>query len=209
MTRTPQTGPTNSTRREIEPTETEHQHSIAVEDAPGGPHREWILVVLDPDDPRRTVRAAMRDPAVVSGAVDLLLVFPTSEYEERRQARREAGVTAPYSLDQFEEEIRHIAHGIGREFLDSSGRNYMVLTGVGRTRDFGRKALGTREYARVYFATPRRRLWRRLFRRSTVPAWLADALPDSATVVWVTGGVVSPDVPRPEDVSDATVRSTR
>lgn len=209
MTRTQRRSQTRSGRNEVEHTETEHDPAIAAENAPGVPQREWILVVLDPDDPRQAIRAALRDPAIDSGSVDLLLVFPTVEFEQRWQTRRAAGVTAPYAIDQLEEEARLTADRIGREFLDKSGRNYAVRTGVGRTRDFVLDALRAREYVRLYLATPRRRLWQRLLRRPIVPAWLVDALPDRSTVVWVTGREVPPGVGVPEDIPDTETRPAR
>lgn len=164
------------------------------------------LVVLDPDSPLTTLRAALQHTEVDNGEVDLLVVFPTAEYETRRRARLESGVTAPYTIDHLEVEAERIARRAGREWLGPMGVEFEPTGAVGRLRDCVRTAVEERGYTSVYVAAPRRTLWRRLLGVEDVSTALAGILPTVVTVVPVDGTLDPvPDRVDVEAIADPTV----
>ena len=145
------------------------------------------LVVLDPNAPSTTLRAALQHPAVSEGEVHLLVVFPTAEYEARRRARIQAGVTAPYTIDHLETEAQRIAQRTGREWLAPAGIAFQPIGAVGRLRDCVWTAAEDREYTHVYVPATRRTLRQRLLGVGDNPSALAGTLPTVITVVPVDG----------------------
>lgn len=142
-----------------------------------------ILVVLDFDDPATTLRAVMGDPATIDAEFHLLMVVPMAEYEARRRARIDAGVTGPYTVDHLTEEAHDIAQRVGCEYLDTDGAGFEAIGAVGRTRDYVSKAVRTHDYGRVYVAERPRPVWQRLLGVKDLPTELVRALPDVVTVV--------------------------
>lgn len=153
---------------------------------------DWrSLVVLDPDAPSTTLWAALQHPDVTDGALDLLVVLPTAEYEARRRARFEADVTAPYTIDHLEAEARRIAQRAGREWLDPIGVEFEPLGAVGRLRNSIRATVEDRGDTRVYVAAPERPIWKRVFGFEEFSASLAGVLPTAVTVVPVDAAIDS------------------
>lgn len=143
------------------------------------------LVILDPDAPSATLRAALQHPDVAEGEITLLVVFPTSEYEARRRARIEAGVTAPYTIDHLEMEAQRIGQRAGREWLDPARVEFEAMGAVGRRRDCVRMAVVARGCTRVYVGKSRRTLWQRFLRIEDLSVVLTRTLPATVTVVSV------------------------
>lgn len=145
------------------------------------------LVVLDPNAPSTALRAVLQHPAVSDGDIHLLVVFPTAEYEARRRARVQAGVTAPYTIDHLEAEAQRIAQRTGREWLDPAGIAFEPIGAVGRLRDCVRTAAEDRGYTHVYVPATRRTLRQRLLGVGDNPSTLFGILPTGITVVPVDG----------------------
>lgn len=163
------------------------------------------LVVLDADAPSATLRAALQYPGVAEGELTLLVVFPVSEYEARRRARIEAGVTAPYTIDHLEMEARRIAQLAGREWLDPANVEFEAIGAVGRRRDCVRTAVEAQECSRVYLGKSRRTLWQRFLRIEDLSAVLTRTLPATVTVVSVDGVFDSlPNLGDGEPIPDLT-----
>lgn len=162
-----------------------------------------VLVVLNPDDPAATLRAAMRDPATIDAKFHLLAVFPTAEYEARRRARIVAGVSAPYTIDHLIEEARIIAHRAGRSYLDVDDGGFAAMGAVGRTRDCVNEAVRNHDFGRVYVAERPRPAWQRVLGVGSLSTELVRVLPDVVTVVSVDEGL-SPV--REESDVEASVR---
>lgn len=149
------------------------------------------LVVLDPDAASTTLRATLKHREVVDGALHLLVVFPTAEYDARRRARLEASVTAPYTIDHLEAEARRIAQQAGREWLDPAGVAFEPMGAVGRLRDCVQTAVEDRGSTHVFVAATRRTLRQRLLGVEDRSAMLAKVLPAEVTVVPVAGALDS------------------
>lgn len=168
------------------------------------PTADSTLVVLDPDHPGTALRATL-EYLDRHGDLYLLVVFPMAEYEARRRARREAGVTAPYTIDHLEAEARRIAHGVGREWLDPAGAEFEAVGAVGRPRDCVQMAVEERGCTRVFVAAPQRTLWQRLLGVQDLPTTLIRVLPTVVTIVSVDSGVDAPSDPADGDVVDDLV----
>lgn len=162
-----------------------------------------ILVVLNPDDPAATLRAVMRDPATINAKFHLIVVFPTAEYEARRQARIDAGITGPYTIDHLIDEARSIALRVGRTYLDTDDGGFEAMGAVGRTRDRVNEAVQNHDYGRVYAAERPRPAWQRLLGVGRLSTELVRVLPDVVTVVSVDDGL---GPAREEPVIEAVLR---
>lgn len=141
------------------------------------------LVVLDPNDPSTTLRAVLQQHDTCEDRLTLLVVFSTAEYEARRRARVEAGVTAPYTIDHLEMDARHIADRAGREWIDPRGFGFEAMGGVGRVQDCIRRATADKAYRHVFVAESPRTVWQRLLRIEGPVAMLTRVLPTSVTTV--------------------------
>lgn len=144
-----------------------------------------VLVVLDAADPDTTLRAVIQEVDVAATTVDLLAVYPTAEYEKRRQDRLEAGVPGPYTLDHLAEEARRIARRVGREYLGADADDYEAMGAVGDKRACIRRTVQDAAYRRIYVAERSRSLWQRLLGVETISTELARTLPDVVSVVTV------------------------
>lgn len=163
------------------------------------------LVVLDPDAPSATLRAALQRPDVAEGELTLLVVFSISEYEARRRARIEAGVTAPYTIDHLEMEAQRIAQLAGREWLDPANVEFEAMGAVGRRRDCVRTTVEAQGCTCVYVRRLRRTLWQRFLRVEDLSAVLTRSLPATVTVVSVDGVFDPvPNVVDGEPITDLT-----
>lgn len=151
-----------------------------------------ILVVLDAADPDPTLQAVIQETDAPATAVDLLAVYSTAEYEERRRARLDAGVPGPYTLDHLAEEARRIAQRVGREYLGPDADEVEAMGAIGATRGCVRRAVRDADYSRVYVADQSHSIWQRLLGIETLSTELARMLPDVVSVVSVDDGVASP-----------------
>lgn len=143
-----------------------------------------VLVVLDADDPDATLRAVVPelDGSDASDAeLHLLAVFPTTEYEHRRHARLDAGVSGPYTLEHLAEEARRIARRVGREYLAPDG--FEAMGAVGGTCDCIRAAVDEHDYGQVYVADEPRPTWQRILGSEDLSTELTRVLPDVVSVV--------------------------
>lgn len=147
------------------------------------------LVVLDPEDPSSTIRGVLQQHDTCQDRLSLMVVFPTAEYEARRRARIEAGVTAPYSIDHLEMDARQIADRTGREWIDPQGFGFEAIGAVGSVQNCIRQATAERAFRNVFVAESQRTVWQRLIRMEDPVARLTRDLPPSVTVVPVDGGV--------------------
>lgn len=171
------------------------------------PNTNRVLVVLNPDDPDTTLQAVVRETGTSDAEFHLLVVFPTAEYEARRRARIDAGVTAPYTLDSLAEEGRRIARRVGRGYLGPDGIEPMGA--VGDTPDCIRRAVQTDDYSRIYVTERPHSIWQRLLGVETLSAELTRVLPDVVSVVTVDDGVGSSSGSSdPDAVLDPTTEST-
>lgn len=168
-------------------------------DATGG-----TLVVLDPERPGDTLRAALGMPGVAGTAPDLLLVYSDAEYERRLAAQRRVGYRGPFSVHQLAETAGLVADRAGREWLSAGyGETY---GDVGQMDRCVARAVDERGYTKVYAPRPRRTLLGRLLGRPRIDR-LARALPagvellsvpDRAAVEPGTTGIDADD-PRVDD----------
>jgi hypothetical protein len=168
------TNGTNAREADQGPIETELDDDSAAERA---------LVVLDPDHPEASLRAAFGHLDASDGALDLLVVYPMERFEARREELLEAGATAPYDVSALEAEARRVAWRTGHEWLAPMGVSFEALGAVGRVRDCVRLVAEERGHTRVYVEVPRRTLWQRLRGVANRATALTDTLPTDATVV--------------------------
>lgn len=147
------------------------------------PQTAKVLVVLTPDNPEASLRTALSHPSTATEIVDVILVFPTKEYEQRRRARIAGGISTPYTVDHLAEEAQHIAQRVGCEFLGMVGVDFQAVGGVGRTRDLVVDAVRDHGYTRIYVASPRQTLWERLLGTDDMAASIARVLPAGVAVV--------------------------
>jgi hypothetical protein len=156
------------------------------------------LVVLDPDHPETSLRAAFEHLDASDGALDLLVVYPMERFEARREELLEAGATAPYAVSDLETEARRVAWRTGHDWLAPLGVEFEAIGAVGRVRDCVRLIADDRGCARVYVESPRRTRWQRLRGVADRATALDGALPGTVTVVSIDGdaepGVTVPDV---------------
>jgi hypothetical protein len=158
------------------------------------------LVVLDPDHPEASLRAAFGHLGSNERALDLLVVYPMERFEERREELLEAGATAPYAVSDLEAKARRVAWRAGHDWLAPMGVEFDALGAVGRVRDCVRTVAEERGHARVYVEVPGRTFWQRLRGVVDRATALGDALPGDVTVVPVDGAVESDG-----DVTDAVI----
>jgi len=144
------------------------------------------LVVLDPERPSDTLRAAMGMPGVTAEVPDLMLVYSDAEYERRSAGLRQIGYRGPVSVDQLAETARQVADRAGREWL--SGGYGEAYGDVGRVGSCVARAVDERGYTQVYAPRPRRTLLGRLLRWPPADR-LARALPDGVKLRTVPGRV--------------------
>ena len=180
---------------------------------PTTPTTNRVLVVLDPDDPETTLRAVVREADPTTTEFHLLLVYPTAEYEARRAARLDAGITGPYAIDQLAEAARYTARRVGHEYLGPDTVGFEALGAVGRTRDCIERAVRDADYGRVYVAEESRSVWQRLLGVERLSTALARVLPDVVSVVGVDDvlerGVEEPEADVPPDSESARDGSLR
>lgn len=143
---------------------------------------ERTLVVLNSASPEAILDIEPDARSIPDPAVDLMLVYPTAEYESRRRARIEAGVTTPYTVEHLEDEARRTAAGVGRKWLDSEPASIDAYGGVGRLADRVNDVVRDRGHSIVYtdYTPPTR--WQRLFGVSDVSRKLAETLPDDVDI---------------------------
>ena len=162
------------------------------------------LVVLDPDHPEASLRAAFGHLGASDRALDLLVVYPMERFEARREELIEAGATAPYAVSDLEAKARRVAWRAGHEWLAPLGVEFEALGAVGRVPDCVRQAVAERGHTRVYAEPPRRTLWQRLRGDVDHVTALDDALPGAVGVVPVDEAVGS-DADATGAVTDAEV----
>lgn len=143
---------------------------------------EDTLVVLDADDPETTLQAVIQETDPATGTVDLLAVYPTAEYEERRRARIDAGVTAPYTIEHLADEARKIAEEVGREYLGPDAARGEAMGAVGGTRACIRRAVRDADYSQVFVPEEAHAVWQRLLGVESLSTELTRVLPDVVSV---------------------------
>lgn len=201
-------GPTNRTdprRLDERPLETDREDVPTVGRS---------LVVLDPDAPATSLRAAFQHLDASDGALALLVVFPMERFETRREELLEAGATAPYTVADLEAAARQVAWRVGHNWLAPLDVPFEAIGAVGQARDCVQWVAEERDCARVYVEVPRRTLWQRLRGVPDRATALEDALSTDVTVVPVNGTVESggevPDtVPAATGSADEAVRPDR
>lgn len=140
------------------------------------------LVVLNSASPEDILEIVLDARSIPDSAVDLMLVYPTAEYESRRRARIEAGVTITYTVEHLEEAARRTAEGVGRKWLDSDTALIGAYGGVGRLADRVNEVVRDGGHSVVYadYIPPTR--WQRLFGVGDVSRKLAEKLPDDIEI---------------------------
>jgi hypothetical protein len=149
------------------------------------------LIVLDPDAPAASLRAAFGHLGPKDGAVDLLVVYPMARFEARREELLEAGATAPYAVSDLEAEARRVAWRAGHDWLAPMDVEFEALGAVGEVTDCVRQVVEGGGHTRVYVEVPGRTFWQRLRGVADRATALGDALSTDVTVVPVDGGVES------------------
>lgn len=144
-----------------------------------------ILVVLDVDDPERTLQAVVQETDATAAEVHLLMVFPTAEYEERRRARIDADVPGPFTIEHLTQDARRIARRVGREYLGSDAERFEALGVVGNRRRCIQRVVRTHEYSQVYVPEQSHSIWQQLLGVEDLSTELTRVLPDVVSVVSV------------------------
>lgn len=145
---------------------------------------ERTLVVLDPERPGDTLRAALGTGGIADGEFDLLLVYSDAEYERRLDGRRQAGYRGPASVNQLAETAARAAARAGREWLGTADGYGTPYGDVGRLDRCVAHAIAERGYARVCAPLPRRTLLGRLLRRPATGG-LVHSLPEGVELLTV------------------------
>lgn len=158
------------------------------------------LVVLDPDHPEASLRAAFGHLGSKDGAIDLLVVCPMERFEARREELLEAGATAPYAVSDLEAEARRVAWRTGHQWLAPLGVEFEALGAVGGVTDCVRLIAEDRGSTRVFVEVPRRTLRQRLRGVADRATALGEALPEEVDVVPLDGTIESG-----RDVNDAVM----
>lgn len=140
------------------------------------------LVVLDPDAPAASLRAALGHLDASDQALDLLVVYPIERFEARRAALIEAGATG-YAVSDLKAEARREARRVGHEWLSPLGISFEAIGAVGEVRDCVPITIAERGYSRVYVKVPRRTFWQRLRGVPDRMTALDDTLPKDVDVV--------------------------
>lgn len=117
-------------------------HSNGPEPSTGG-----TLVVLDPDAPGTTLRRIVPD-AAVDEPLYLLVVYPDSEYERRRRAHGEAGVTAGRGVHDLADDACRVAERAGERCLGPEA-DFEAMGAVGPRRERVAEAVEERGVERV------------------------------------------------------------
>jgi hypothetical protein len=184
---TARNGRTNATEEhETDETDETDESAIGIE-REDVPTAGRSLVVLDPDHPEASLRAAFGHLGANDRAFDLLVVYPMARFEARREELLEAGATAPYAVSDLEAEARQLAWRVGHHWLAPLGVEFEALGAVGRVHDCVRLVVAEREHARVYVEVPERTLWQRLRGVADRATALGDALSTDVSVVSVDG----------------------
>lgn len=159
-------------------------------DDPGfstAPFADRSLVVLDPEAPSTSLRSAIEHLPVSDGELHLLVVFPTEEYEARRRARLQAGVTTPYTIDHLEAEAQRMAQQAGREWLDPACVAFEPIGAVGRLSDSVQTAVEDSGSTHIYVPATKHTHWQRLLGVEGLSTALARVLPPVVSIVTVDG----------------------
>ncbi|MFB6132707.1 MAG: hypothetical protein ABEJ44_04805 [Halanaeroarchaeum sp.] len=137
-----------------------------------------VLVVLDPENPDGTLENVLRHPDLVDRELHFLLVYPTKEYETRRRARIEVGVTSPYAITHLEDEARRRALHLGYQWLGTKDGTVFAFGRVGPIPDQVRDIVEKYGYDQVYLDPKPRSIWQRVLGRIDEATSLARTLPD-------------------------------
>jgi hypothetical protein len=159
-----------------------------------------ILVVLDPDDPEATLRAALRDTDPSRASYHLLLVVPRQSYEAKRRAFADAGVPRKHTIGQAKEAARQQARRVGREFFGHHSAAFTATGTVGSKREAIRQTVETHDFAETFVPTRERSLLERFLGTGDPAASLARTLPDDIDVTTVDS-MTGPSGEEPETES--------
>lgn len=138
---------------------------------------ERTLVVLNSASPEAILDCVVDTRSIPDSAVDLILVYPTAEYESRRRARIDAGVTTPYTIEHLEEDARRTADRMGREWIDSETVSVGAYGGVGRVADRVNEVVRDRGHSVVCADNTMPTRWQQLFGAIDISRKLAEKLP--------------------------------
>lgn len=128
-----------------------------------------VLIVLDPDDPARSVRRVLDAEDLRDGAYYFLLVYSEEEWYERRAARQEAGITREYSIDHLREDACREAKRVVREWTDMSKQNVFALGEVGAMAQQVVALDSTHNFDRIYVPETDMSIVDRLLRIERIP----------------------------------------
>lgn len=143
---------------------------------------ERTLVVLNSASPEAILEIVLDARRIPDSEIDLMVVYPTAEYEARRRARLEAGVTTPYTVEHLAEDAQRTADRVGREWIDSDTVQLGAYGGVGRVEDRVNEVVRDRGHSVVYadYRPPTR--WQQLFGVVDVSRTLGETLPAETAV---------------------------
>lgn len=137
-----------------------------------------VLVVLDPEQPNTTLENVFQHADLVDRDLHFLLVYPTKEYEARRRARIEAGITTPFAISHLEAEARQRALHLGHEWHGGTNGTVTAMGRVGRLRDRVGEIVEENGYEEIYLDPTPQSSWQRLRGRIDAASSVVGSLPE-------------------------------